>query len=68
MNSIKHYALRDDINPRKAQRYREKLNIGKHVEAGATGVWIVTEDEWSLIFRACTDASARGTNKRKNGT
>lgn len=67
MNSIKFYALRDGINPRKAQRYRERLNIGKHVEAGATGVWIVTEEEWSLILKACMEASAKGTTKRKNG-
>jgi len=64
INSVSHYAKRDNVNPRKAQRYRTKLNIGKHIDTGATGVWIVTEEEWQVIFKACMDASAKGTKKQ----
>lgn len=48
MNSIKYYALRDGINPRKAQRYREKLQIGKWI-GGKTGSWVVNDQEWEKI-------------------
>ena len=54
-NSVKHFADRDSIPVRKAQRYRSKLGIGLWV-GGETGVWILTADEWEQVKVACTDA------------
>jgi len=59
INSVKHYADRDKIPVRKAQRYREKLGIGKHIDAGAKGVWILTERQWGKVKSACMDASLK---------
>ena len=59
MNSVKYYADRDNIPVRKAQRYREKLGVGKHIETGAKGVWILTERQWQRVKSACMDASLK---------
>jgi len=59
INSITFYADRDKIPVRKAQRAREKLGIGKHIEAGANGVWILTERQWREVKSACVHASLK---------
>ena len=59
INSIKYYVDRDKVPVRKAQRYREKLGIEKHIDAGATGVWILTERQWQKVKSACMDASLK---------
>jgi len=52
MNSVKYYAVRDGINPRRAQRHREKLNIGQHVKSGGKGVWLISESDWKKIKKS----------------
>jgi hypothetical protein len=46
MNDLTTYAKQNNLNPRMAQRYREKLNIGQKI----AGRWILKEDEWEKLY------------------